>query len=268
MCAVFTVTTTPAFAIAGKVIAEVIERAAKTSGKEFVGAKTQKAATESLERLVKTHGEDVLKVVEHGGLEMLEAVPRFGDEIIDLGMKASPQARRVLALNAEELLPLARRVGVEAVELEAKVPGLSSRVFTAFGDDAGRAVANTVPAEDVPRLLKYAEKADGPDTRELLLKTYQREGKSIFERIPSRLVLASGLTAAMLKGTHDLTGPARAVTQSIRDNPEIAETAVRYSIASAAVVLLVLGAILLHRKRIASTQIVRESNSPGDGRKE
>lgn len=252
MCAAFTVTATPAFAIAGRVIAEAVERAAKTSGKELVGAKAQKAATESLERLVKTHGEDALKVVEHGGLEMLETISRFGDEAVELGMAASPNARRVLALNADELLPLARRVGVEAVELEAKAPGLSSRVFTTFGDDAGKTVATAVPAEDVPRLLKYAEKSDSPDTRELLLKCYQQEGKSLFERIPAKLVLASGLSAAMLKGAHDLTAPTRAIAQSIEDSPELAEKAIFYAIVSAALVTLILGIVFLRRKQAVS----------------
>jgi hypothetical protein len=196
---------------------------------------------------VRTYGDDVLKVVDDAGFELLEAAPRYGDEIVEFAMKASPQGRRAFAQNLPELLPLARRFGTEALELEAKSPGLSVRAFKIFGADAGKVVARNVPAEDVPRLVKYAEKADTPATRKLLLEAYEKEGKSLFERVPAKLVFASGLTVSMLYGTHRVTAPIRAIADTIDKSPEVADTAVRHFFAWGAGVILAVAVLLFWR---------------------
>ena len=113
-------------------------------------------------------------------------------------VEATPLARRALALRPREILPLVRELGTEAAELEAKSPGLARRVFASFGDDGARQIARQVPAEDLPRLLAYAEKADTPETRRVLLQAYEKEGPAFFERIPPKLVLASGLSVATI----------------------------------------------------------------------
>lgn len=143
-----------------------VEQAAKISGKKIAGTAAKKVATEEVKRLAGTHGADVLKVVEDSGLELLAAVPKHGDDLVVVAMKGSPQARRALALNVDQMLPLAKRVGVEALELEAKVPGQAAHAFEIFGDDAGKALAKSIPTEDLPRLVKYGEKADSAATRE------------------------------------------------------------------------------------------------------
>lgn len=132
-------------------------------------------------------------------------------------------------MNAPELLPLARRVGVDAAELEAKVPGQASHVFQLFGDDAGKAVAKTVRTDDLPRFIKYGEKADCEGTRKLLLETYQQEGPSLFERIPPKNILAGGLTAAMLLGTYEAAAEDRAKGDVLRNNPDIAREVMLHS---------------------------------------
>jgi hypothetical protein len=233
--------------ITGEIIEEVVERAARRSGRKAVDRMATKAANETLERLVKTYGDDVLKVVDDAGFELLESVPKHGDEIVKLATQASPKARRVFAQNIPELLPLVRRVGTEALELEAKSPGLSARVFRVFGDDAGKALARNVPAEDIPRLLRYAEKADSPGTRKALMEAYGKEGKRLFERIPPKLVLALGLSASMLYATHELTEPIRAIGDAIGTNSDVADTAVRQFAAWATVGMLVLAFVLLWR---------------------
>lgn len=200
--------------VAKEVIEATVDRAATRSGRSLEGAAARRAATEQVGRLAVDHGSDVLKVVEDSGLELLEALPRFGDELLQLAKGATPAARRALALNPDELVPLARRVGMDAIELEARVPGQAANVFRIFGDDGGKTVARTVRTEDLPRIIKYGEMADSSATRKLLLETYQKEGASLFRRIPPKLVLASGLTAAMLYGTHELT-------KAIRNQPDI-----------------------------------------------
>ncbi len=213
--------------VAREIIEETVERTAMRSGTEMVGDLAGKSAAETLERLVKVYGNNVRKVVDDAGIELLQAVPRYGDEIVKYAMKASPPARRAFARNIPELLPLVRRVGVDGLELEAKTPGLSVRLFEVFGDDAGRALARNVPAEDIPRLLKYAVKADCPATRKVLLETYKKEGRSLFERIPPGLVIATGLSTSMLYATHELTGPVRSISDAVSNRPDITEAAVR-----------------------------------------
>jgi hypothetical protein len=119
------------------------------------------------------------------------------------------------------MLPLTKRVGVEALELEAKVPGQAARAFEIFGDDVCKSLAKSIPTEDLPRLLKYGEKADTAATKDLLLKTYAKEGPKLFERIPPHLVLAGGLSGSMLLGTHQAFATERAKADVLRDNPEI-----------------------------------------------
>ena len=223
----------PAFGgVVGKVgkeaVEAILEKAFKRSGREMTESGGKRLAGETLEALVKTHGDDALKVVDDAGLELLEATRKYGDDCFTIALKASPRARRAFAMNAQELLPLVRRVGTEALELEAKSPGLSKRVFKVFGEGAGKTVARRVPAEDVPRLLKYAEKADTHGTKEALVKAYGKEGKSLFERIPAKLVLAAGLTSSMIYGTHRATEPTVALSDAIRESPEVAHTAVHY----------------------------------------
>jgi hypothetical protein len=139
-----------------------------------------------------------------------------------VAVEASPAARRALALEPGRIMPLARELGAEAVEIEARSPGLARRFFTTFGDDGARQIARNVPAEDMPRLLAYGERADTPATRRLLIEVYEKEGPAVFQRIPPQLVLSTGLTTAMIYGTHRLTAPLAAAADAIGKDPRIA----------------------------------------------
>jgi hypothetical protein len=237
--------------IATKVTAEAIdiavEQAAKISGKKIAGTATKKAATEEVKRLTDAHGAGVLKVVEDSGLELLAAVPKHGDDLVLVAMQASPQARRALALNVETMLPLTKRVGIEALELEARVPGQAAHAFEVFGDDAGKALGRSIPTEDLPRFIKYGEKADSAATKELLLTTYAKEGPKLFERLPPKLVLAGGLSASMLLGTYEAFSTERAKADVLRDNPEITRDVINRSTAYSAGIALVILLLLLWR---------------------
>jgi hypothetical protein len=83
-----------------------------------------------------------------------------------------------------------------------------------------------------------------------LVEAYGREGKTLFERIPPKLVLASGLSASMLYGTHALTGPVRAAAEAIEDSPEVADTAVRQFAAWGGGVFVAVVFVLLWRFRL------------------
>lgn len=221
MCLSLPALATVATKLTEQAVELAVDQAARISGKKVTGSAAKKVMTDEVKRLAETHGTDVLKVVEDSGLELLEAVPKHGDDLVLVAMKASPQARRALALNVDQMLPLTKRVGVEALELEAKVPGQAAHAFEIFGDISGKGLAKSIPSEDLPRLIKYGERADTAVTKDLLLKSYAKEGPKLFERIPPQLVLAGGLSGSMLLGTHQAFATERAKADVLRDNPEI-----------------------------------------------
>ena len=213
-----------AFAAPGmsQIVREAVKFAFKKSGREVAEQASREAVEQSVEAGVRKYGPRAAQAVAEGGVELVEATAKYGDDVMRVAVEATPAARRVLALEPGRMLPLVREFGEEALEIEAKSPGLARRAFTAFGDGGARQIARQVPAEDLPRLLKYAEQADTPETRRLLLDAYKKEGPSIFERIPASLVLATGLSASMIYGTHRVTAPLDATADAIRDNPDIA----------------------------------------------
>jgi hypothetical protein len=228
-------------------VREAVELASRKSGREIAQVSAREATENALARSAATFGDKALVAAADGGLELIEATVKYGDDVMKYALEASPNARRVFALNAETLLPLARRVGPEALEVEAKAPGLAGKVFTSFGDDAGKVIAKSVPADDLPRLVTYAEKADSQATRELLLQTYQKEGKTLFERIPAKLVLAGGLTASMLYGTHRVTKPAVAIADAIKDDPAAASDVAKYGIRIVGLIVVIVVVLLFWR---------------------
>ena len=204
--------------------AEALERAyrlaERTSGGRLVESGAARATSMGvLEGLAKKNGEGVFQIVGDAGLEFLRAAPRFGDDFVQLGFKASPAGRRALAMNADELMPLARDFGVAAIEAEAKAPRIGRRLFEIFGREEGARLAWEAPAADIPRLLRYGEKSAHEATRQALLKAYRQEGASLFERIPPKLVLNAGLSAAMIIEATGVFGTFQAIADFIREHP-------------------------------------------------
>jgi hypothetical protein len=206
----------------GTLVREAVEMAFRKSGREVVERAAREAVEEAVEKGVAKYGPRAAQAVADGGMEIVEASARYGDDVMRVAVEASPAARRALALEPGRMLPLVREFGEEAIELEAKSPGLARRTFTNFGEDGARQIARHVPAADMPRLLTYAEKADTPETRRLLLEAYKKEGPSIFQRIPASLVLATGLSASMIYGTHRATEPVAAMGDAMRSDPDLA----------------------------------------------
>ena len=250
-----------------EVLEEALEKMAVWSGKEAAEREIkEKALLEVMERLGRTYGDDViLKIVREGGEEALEAVAKYGDDVIEIFRRSSPTARRALARSLPELLPLARRVGVEALELEAKAPGLALDVFRVFGDDAGKAVAKSAPLKDLPRLLQYAEKADSPATRDALWQQCKKDGTSkVLDRLP-RFIVAGGLTTAMIYGVHRGTAPSVADAETRREDAknggEMAYRRWRYSVNLAGGIVLGIALVLLWRFRLMPWHGKRHASS-------
>ena len=181
---------------AAKVIQSTLTAAAKVSGKTLSPA-LRKTMSRSLAIAVKKHGEAALKATRLGGLEVLKQGSKYGDDFWRIVCKAEPQAVRSLALHAEELLPIAKRVGPKFLELEAKTPGLGKHVVACFGDKGAKTLAHA-PANDISRLVGAARKADTPATRKLLFDKYcGSTNKELFlNKLNWKVILASGLSSA------------------------------------------------------------------------
>jgi len=253
-----TILCSPAIAgLRAAIVQETVSLAAQRSGRELVEGSARESTERAVAAAVERFGPSATAVIADGGLELLEASARYGDDVMRVAMEVSPSARRLLGLDPGTLLPLVRELGSEAIELEAKAPGLARRIFSTFGAADVRQLVRTTPADDLPRLLAFAERSDTPQTRKLLLNAYSREGASLFRRIPPSLVLAGGLSGAMLYGTHRLTQPVAEVAAQINRDPEIARTAMRwifivFGLATtllAVVLLRAIGLFRSHRQR-------------------
>ena len=180
-----------------KAVQEVLEQAAKVSGKTLTPA-SKEAAEVAMRKAIASHGDDILRIVREGGLETLEQGAKHGDDFWRL-CAHSPRAARSLALHADDLLPIARRIGPEVAELEARVPGMTMQIAEHYGDDGIRALTKA-PADDISRLVCGAQNADSPATRELLLNTYKKSknGAMFLNKIDWKVVAATGLSASAI----------------------------------------------------------------------
>lgn len=188
--------------VVGKVFSETIEAAAKKSGRILTPV-AREAAEQTLKTAVSKYGDDLLRVVRSGGLEALEQGTKHGDDFWKLCSKASPTAVRSLALNADELLPIAKRIGTDFVTLEGRVPGLGMEIVKLYGDDAAKQFKN-IPTEDISKLVGYAKKADSPETVKKLYQSYQQTGGKILKNLDWKLVMAGGLSIAAIDMAHQV----------------------------------------------------------------
>ena len=139
---------------------EAVELALRLSRREVTERASREVAEKAVEKGIAKYGPRAAEAVADGGMELLEASARYGDDVMRVAVEASPAARRALALQPGRMLPLVREFGEEAIELEAKSPGLARRMFSSFGNDGARQIARQVPADDMPRLLAYLRTID------------------------------------------------------------------------------------------------------------
>ena len=226
---------------AAKVIQSTLTAAAKVSGKTLSPA-LRKTMTKSLSIAVKKHGEAALKATRLGGLEVLKQGSKYGDDFWRIVCKAEPQAVRSLALHAEELLPIAKRVGPKFLELEAKTPGLGKHVVACFGDKGAKTLAHA-PANDISRLVGAARKADSPATRKLLFDKYcaSANKESFLNKLNWKVILASGLSsAAVIAAYKTSNGVEKGLVQAAEKCPEGVFTTAGVLIAPFSLTLLVI----------------------------
>lgn len=153
-----------------------------------------------------------------------QGVKTFGRETAESGVKAGlKQGAKALVKNSDNVaLPLMKRAALETAEHGATSPKIMQKLVVNFGDDATLKIMKKVPQSEMPMFLRYVEAADSPATRKLFMECYEKEGADIFKRITPKMVLATGLSAAMIYGTHRATEPLVEVGDSIKKNPEVA----------------------------------------------
>ena len=204
--------------VASKIVDETLEVAAKRSGRVLSKTAEKKLGVELLETAGK-YGDDIMPLVREGGLEVLEQGAKHGDDFWRL-CKQVPSASRAMALHADDLIPLAKRIGPEVLEIEAKTPGMASKIASEFGDDAVKVLAKHNPQETT-RLLGYAAKADSPETSHLLYETYAKSSNpsAFLDNLNWKHIMAGGLSAAAIVAAYKTSDG----LQEGLKNPEVAK---------------------------------------------
>ncbi len=241
--------------VISKPVQEVIELIAKKSG----GKVLSQALKESAEQAFKKYGDDILKAIKTGGEDALKAGEKYGDDFWKL-CKEVPDGAKVLAVNADEMIPLVKKHGIELLEIEAKAPGVGRELVKQFGDDTVKALAKA-PVDDLGKLAGLAKRADSPATKKMLLETYQKSSNpsKFLDAITPKKILAAGVTAAIITAAYKVSDAAGDV---IRD-PEtsvlgpLAEP-VKYCGWIVGIIVCVLGGLWLYFKLKLNRNIFRE----------
>ncbi|MEA1969249.1 MAG: hypothetical protein U9N77_13670 [Thermodesulfobacteriota bacterium] len=219
----------PAVKISAKHLDAALELAAKVSGKVLTPA-TRKAALTQLRNAVVKHGEEAILVARKGGLELITAAEKYGDDVWKFASRA-PEGARALAMHPRELLPLTRRIGTEVLQIEAKAPGLAKQVVRNFGDDGVRYFGKHVPAGDATRLVGYAKKADSQAARQMLLEIYQKRGTHFLDKLSWKHIMAGGLSASMITAAYQISdGVQEGLTTVAENSPETFNKTVSHTI--------------------------------------
>ena len=200
-------------------VREAIEAAAKISGKSL-SRTAGRSAQKALQKAMTAHGDDVARIVKSGGLETLQAGTKYGDDFWRICKSTTPDTVRRFALHADDWMPHIKRIGDDFIRLEEKAPGLGIKAVQTFGDDAVR-IFSKAPADDLAKMIGYANKADSPKTRKYLLETYKKGGSKFLKSIDSKKILASGLSIAAITAAYKISnGTAESLMHLAQQHPE------------------------------------------------
>lgn len=202
---------------------EIFEFLAKKGGKEFaenVGKKVGKEAIEELaEKTVKEIGEEGAKKLFR---ELSEQAIKHGDDVFvvakkygtsqtvkllrELSEESAKKATKSLLNRGDELMPLVRKFGKEVLEIEAKHPGLSTRIVNEFGEEGLKAMKE-IRTDQVIKILRREDilRSLTPEAKRELCRQITKPGKAekitdIFERL--KVVDALKQITIILGGTY------------------------------------------------------------------
>jgi hypothetical protein len=173
--------------ITKKVAGEALEKTAQEAAEKTVAAAVRALGREGAEA-----------ALEHGGMKLLKAGIRYGDEIWAV-VKRVPESAHFVAAKPAEALQLAAHFGDDALRLESRLPGMTQHAVDAFGSPALKHLAKASP-EELTRLLGYAKAAKEPGLSRTLFNGWKSSGPRLLEQLDKHkgVILATGLTAAAL----------------------------------------------------------------------
>lgn len=191
-----------------KPVIEVAEQVAKLAGK-----KPSKAAMEALEQGYRLHGEAALSAARRGGGELLEAAGRHGDEVYRMTREV-PEAATALAVHSDTLVPLARQHGKPVLEIASRFPGLVDDAVRLFPAEGELTRLVKLPPDQMKEVIKLSHHAKEAGVPSRLLAGVERTAGKILRKIDPKLVLATGLSLAMLEA-------AEAGGEAVRKSPDV-----------------------------------------------
>lgn len=224
----------------------LVQKALEISGTKVLSRTARELAERSATRAIQKLGkEGAERAVERGGLAILNAGARHGDDVWNL-VKRCPEGVKYVAAKPQEAISMARKFGNDILIIESRTPGLGVRAAELLGPSRLPALARAKP-EEVARLVGYASKADSPATRNQLFDLWMRRGGEVLDRLDKHkgLILAGGLTVATLK-LADSMGESMETMSAKVDAEDVGFAIRRISSSFAAAILLITAAGLAY----------------------
>lgn len=161
---------------------------------------------------------------------------------------------------------LSRTLGPHALALEQRAPGLGARAADLFGEEGARVIAGTPKLDDLPTLIAYAEKADTPATRQLLLERWRETNGEILKRLDWKVVAASGVSIALITAAYQVGDGAQHGMKKASENAgEAVEEIVKKGAIPSLIILTLALAYRIVRRRDPAPALVQAATRPSRG---
>jgi hypothetical protein len=185
----------------------ILEKLTQKLAGEALEKTAQEAAEKTVAAAVRALGrEGAEAALEQGGVKLLKAGIRYGDELWAVVQRV-PESAHLVAAKPAEALQLVAHFGDDALRLESRLPGMTQHAVDAFGSPALKHLAKAAP-EELSRLLGYAQAAREPGLSRALFAGWRRSGHRLLEQLDKHkwTILATGLTAAALDAALEAVG--------------------------------------------------------------
>jgi len=175
------------------VASELLEKLVVLSGKALDPA-AHAAARQTLEKGLSMYGESAAFAARKGGMALIEAAARHGDEVWKLA-KICEGAPEALAARADTILEVAGRWGRDAACLEIKAPGCGEVLARKLGSaEVGELVSKAAP-EEIKRLAMLSAQCTTEEAR-VAAGLWRQGNTHVLERLSVPRIAAYGFAAA------------------------------------------------------------------------
>ncbi|MEI6873456.1 MAG: hypothetical protein WCL08_14355, partial [Verrucomicrobiota bacterium] len=157
---------------------------------------THAAARQTLEKGLSMYGESAALAARRGGMALVDAAARHGDEVWKLA-KVCEGAPEALAARADTILDVAGRWGRDAACLEIKAPGCGEVLARKLGSaEVGELVSKAAP-EEIKRLATLSAQCTAEEAR-VAVGLWRQGNTHVLERLTATRIAAYGLSAAAI----------------------------------------------------------------------